>query len=120
MKKAKATKPGTCVKCKKPYLRGERIFWTQPVHQSCLHGAFSSIPPAPTLEMTRLVAMAALEEAEVAAAENGVEDAVEKMWERYEKLKAMALQPGSKQEETQAFRMALLKLVEIAYWGGER
>jgi hypothetical protein len=44
MKKAKATKPGTCVKCKKPYLRGERIFWTQPVHQSCLHGAFSSIP----------------------------------------------------------------------------
>lgn len=115
-KKAKATRPGTCESCKQPYQRGERIVWKTAVHESCHRGSFAAIPPAPTLEYTRLNALAALEESvQVAAQVNGVTDEMEKMWSRYEKLKSVGLRPGSTQEGRQAFRMALVEIVKLAF-----
>lgn len=115
-KKAKATKPGTCDTCKGGYVRGDRIVWKTAVHDSCHRGNFAAIPQAPTLEFTRLNALAALEESiQVAAQVHGVTDEMERTWTRYEKLKAMGLRPGSTQEERQAFRMALIDAVKLAF-----
>lgn len=115
-KKAKATRPGTCDTCKGPYQRGDRIVWKSAVHESCHRGNFAAIPPAPTLEYTRLNALSALEESiQVAAQVNGVTDEMEKMWSRYEKLKSMGLRPGSSNEERQAFRLALIEAVKLAF-----
>lgn len=116
-KRGKASRyGGTCVKCKKPVNGGERVVFLEMAHESCFHGQFAAIPPAPTLEYTRLRAMDALEEfVQVAAKVNGVSDALEKEWDRYEKLKEMALRPGSKQEERQAFKMATVGLVKMVY-----
>jgi hypothetical protein len=117
MKRGKATRNGsTCSTCNNPILRGERVVWKSAVHEGCYRGAFSIMPPAPTLEYTRLNALSALEEAiKVGAEVHGVSDAMEKSWGRYEKLKAMGLRPGSSQEERQAFRMALIEAVKLAF-----
>lgn len=116
MKRAKATRPGTCSTCTKPYQKGERIVYKSAVHESCFGGAFNAIPPAPTLEYTRLRALDALEEAIQAAAQtNGVSDELEKMWARYEKLKVAGLRSATSQEERTALRHALIDAVKMAF-----
>lgn len=117
MKRGKATRPGTCSVCKSGYVRGDRVVYQSAVHQSCSYGGgFNAIPPAPTLEYTRLKAIDAMEEAIQSAAQvNGVSDETEKAWETYEKLKAIGLRPGSSNEEKIAFRQALIYLVKMAF-----
>ena len=116
MKKGKATRPGTCSVCSQPYVKGERVVYKAAVHEGCFSGGFSTIPPAPTLEYVRLRALNELEEAiKVAAQVNGVDDAIEKLWERYEKLKVAGLRAGSTQEERTALRHALLDAVRMAF-----
>jgi hypothetical protein len=116
MKRAKATKPGTCVVCKTAFNRGDRIVYREAIHDQCHRGGFAAIPQAPTIEFTRLNALSALEEAiQVAATVNGVTDDMEKLWERYEKLKAVALRPGSPNEERMSFRLALIDAIKLAF-----
>jgi len=115
--RGKAKRPGTCAACHKPYQRGDRVVGMSIVHWQCAGGGgFSAIPPAPTLEFTRLKALAALEEAIQSAAQvNGVSDVLEKQWQRYEKLKASGLNPGSPNEEKLAFRNALVDAVKMVF-----
>jgi hypothetical protein len=116
MKKAKASKPGTCSTCNSPYNRGDRVVFKNAVHEHCFRGAFAVIPPAPTLDYTRLKALDALEEAiKVAAQTNGVTDEMEKSWARFEKLKISGLRPGSSQEERTALRLALIESIKLAF-----
>ena len=116
MKRGKATHAGTCTICNAPYAIGERIAWTKPVHTWCLGGSFQTMPTAPTLEITRLKALDALEETvKIAAQVNGVTDEMERLWRRYEKAREIALRPGAPGEERAAFRLALRTVIELAF-----
>lgn len=117
MKRGKAGRyDGSCSSCKVMFVRGERVVFKDAVHEGCFRGQFAAIPPAPTLEYTRLKALDALEEAVQAAAQvNGVSDELEKEWTRYEKLKSSGMRPGSLQEEKTAMRIAILSIVKLAF-----
>ena len=116
MKTGKVSRPCTCASCKQPINAGDRVRFTQAMHLHCSQGSFNAVPPAPTLEFTRLKALDALEEAIQAAAHvHGVSDELEKEWERYEKLKGLGLRAGSSNEERLALRNALLGLVKMSF-----
>jgi hypothetical protein len=92
------------------------VVYRNVVHESCARGAFTAIPASPSLENKRLETLVLLEETIVLAAKrNGVTDDMQKQFDKYEKLKAMALKPGSTGEERTAFRMAVLEAVKMAF-----
>lgn len=68
--------------------------------------------PATTLDMKALIA---LEEAVKDRAEKHLTQDMETAWAKYNKLKAMALQPGSSQEGKTALRMAIHKLIDLVF-----
>ena len=116
LKRGKASRPGTCQACKGPIVRGDRVVYTSMAHANCVGGGFTTVPPAPTLEFTLLQALDALEETvQVAAQVNGVSDELERQWARYEKLKALGLQPGTTHEGRLAMKSALVELVKMAF-----
>lgn len=66
----------------------------------------------------QMVALLALENALVVAIKRGqmqATEAVEKAFDRYEKLKGMALRPGSDQEGKQAMKLATVDLVKLVF-----
>lgn len=115
--RAKAREDGACAECSQPYAKGDRVMFTRVTHLQCANGhGFKQMPAAPTLEFTRLQALDALEEAvKVAASVNGVDDEMEKQWAVYEKIRERAIRPGAAGEERNAFRLALRRLIDLAF-----
>jgi hypothetical protein len=112
----RADRDGTCSLCHQPYSRGDRIVWREAAHEQCHPGAFATLPPAQTIEQVRLAALAALEDALITiAATNGVNVALEKQFDKYQKLKAVALRPGTSGEELAFLRAALIEAVKLVF-----
>ncbi len=118
-KRAKVKMTGeTCSKCHKPLEIGDRVIYTVPMHEYCNPGAFAALPVAQTVEQVRLNALVALEDALVtmaAQSTNGVGAELEKHFDRYQKVKAIALRPGTPGEERAALRLALIEAVKLVF-----
>jgi hypothetical protein len=64
----------------------------------------------------KLVGMLALENALVIASKSiDITPSIEKAFDRYNKLKAMAMRPGSENEGNMAARMAIIDLVKLVF-----
>ena len=78
--------------------------------------AFASIPAAADPQTMTLHALVALEDALTAqAAVVGVSDELEKRFERYQKLKSLALRAGTESEARTAMRMTLIEVVKLVF-----
>ncbi len=65
--------------------------------------------------MLVLVALSALEAAIIESATQNLTPEAELGWEKYQKIKALALSPGTKGEEQNAFKLALIQAVKLAF-----
>lgn len=77
-------------------------------------------PPVPVVVKSSLpqliaTALVALEEVILESAmSTGMSPELKSGWEKYQKLKASALRPGSTTEEKQAFKLALIQALKLA------
>ena len=119
-----ARRPGTCNGCGSRFEKGADITYVRHrirrYHTStCVPAnvgqAPSAVPVMPKnpLEATH-AALLALENALVANAKvTGITPEIEKAFDRYQKLKSMALRPGSAQEGKTALRQSVLDIVKM-------
>ncbi len=86
-----------------------------------MHGAanqrpFAGASPAENANTLATKALVALEDAVLRAAEEkGITPEAERRWERYQKIKALALAPGCPGEAAAALRAALVEAVRLAF-----
>jgi len=130
MKTMAARKHGKCASCRGTYYAGEPTtvvrFAVKRYHPQCApldpvallkgSGAASAPPPPPTYEESALGALLLLEKVMVEKAQKfGVTPELEKSFDKYQKLKAVALRPGTSGEERAALRFAVLEAVKLAF-----
>lgn len=130
---------GKCAACKGRYEKGDAItvvivkqrkYHTAtcvPANVGTMPVAGNAVAPTPddvvkALASTwaegeaKMVAMLALENALVVVAKSkGITPEMEKAFDRYNKLKAMAMRPGSKNEGEMAARQAILDVVKVVF-----
>ncbi len=73
------------------------------------------IPVKPTVMALTLAALAAMETLIIENALKGITKEAEQAWEKYQKVKSLALNPGTKGEEQNALKQALLLAVKLAF-----
>lgn len=72
-------------------------------------------PSKPTLSALVLNALAAMEAVIIEVATKNITPEAEKQWEKYQKVKALALNAGTKGEEYSAMKQALVLAVKLAF-----
>lgn len=125
-----AKRNGVCTGCGSHFFKGDEVTYVRTkirrYHPRCTppdadkppitHGApVASAPVLPKTPQEAVnAAMLALENAMVVKAKtSGITDEMEKAFTRYQKLKAMAMRPGSDQEGKTALRLSLIDLIKI-------
>lgn len=124
---------GRCKSCGGRYAVGDQIAW-DPQTRKAYHPGCAPLgvadpprrargqPAVPGTVGTRdraqnaaLTVLAALEEAILLRADQLVSADLERAWDRYQKVKALALQPGTEGEGQAALRTALIEAIKIAF-----
>lgn len=125
-----AKRNGICTGCGSYFYKGDEVTYVRTkirrYHGRCVppnadqppttYGAPAATAPVlpKTPQEAINAAMLALENAMVVKAKtNGITDEMEKQFTRYQKLKAMAMRPGSTQEGQTALRLAVIDLIKI-------
>lgn len=121
-----ARRSGTCNGCGSRFEKGEDITYVRhrirrfhtatcvPANAGAAPSATPTVPKNP-IEAAH-AAMLALENALVSKAKAvGITPEIEKSFDRYQKLKSMALRPGSEQEGKTALRQAIVDIVKMVF-----
>src|SRR5690606_8223500 len=121
-----APRPGTCNGCGARFNKGDDITYvrTRPrryhtatcVPQHVGKPDAAAVPrPSNPIEAAH-AAMLALEDALVMKAKTGgITPEIERAFEKYQKLKAMALRPGTDQEGKTALRLSMVELIKMVF-----
>lgn len=132
VKERSARKRGRCAGCRTHYEAGDIIVQarirTRKFHPCCVPVDITTnfagttqvaAPPPPkilTAEEAALAALVSIETALVARAQQlGITDEMEKQFDRYQKLKAHVLKPGSPAEEKAFLRRTLLDAINLVF-----
>jgi hypothetical protein len=121
-----ARRPGTCNGCGSRFEKGADITYVRHrirrYHTStCVPANVGQAPSAvPVMPKNPLeaahAAMLAMENALVAKAKQfGITPEIEKAFDHYQKLKSVALRPGSDQEGKQALKLAIIAVVKMVF-----
>lgn len=127
VKQKAAPRDGKCTGCSGVIHKGEQALYIRTrvkrYHLSCqpanpyATAATMGAPALPSDPMEAMLrALEALENALVVKAKKtGITPELEKHFDKYQKLKAVALRPGTPGEERVAFRMAVLEAVKAVF-----
>lgn len=106
-----------CNGCRGQVAVGQQCDWQKGIKGvMCLTCAGTAAPVVTRADTLALTALAACEACVVdAATRNGLNQELEAEWSRYQKLKSLALHPGTPAEGKVALKMALVQMVKIVF-----